>query len=514
MTSSPVKIGNGPFLARARKLSKDLRARMLPDIQRTIVALASPPRPAERAIIRLAGPDTRRVLAGLCPTITNEFLLAPSLTWCQSECQVPSPSLRLPVIVLYWPNDRSYTGSPAAEIHMIGCVPLAEAVINRCCELGADPAQRGEFTLRAFLAGKLDLAQAEAVLGVIEADTPASLRTALSQLGGNLAPAIAPLRNSLIDIVAELEAGLDFVDEDIQFISQQQVVAQLESVSRQLDQFAARLDTRSSSDRVPQVVLTGVPNSGKSSLFNAISRQPLAIVADVPGTTRDYLQHRIRLPDVEFDLIDTAGWEELQGDTPRAMAQTQLARCLAESDLALLCIDVSQLDKMDDWKKLAHESSVKHWLVVGTKIDLVDEDTLLRVQTILESIQQQLHDATNSESNGAANQVITSINSDLSIDQLMQAISRALSDNERRVQSSADSGPLAVVHETAVRCRAALAAARTGIAAALETARDGGGEELIAAELRLVLDDLATIIGEVHSDDVLGEIFSRFCIGK
>ena len=395
---------------------------------------------------------------------------------------------------------------------MPGCVPLADAIINRCCELGARPAERGEFTLRAFLAGKLDLAQAEAVLGVIEADSQASLRAALSQLGGNLAPAIAPLRASLIEIVAELEAGLDFVDEDIQFISNQQVIAQLQEVSRQLEQFADRLDTRSSTDRVPQVVLTGLPNSGKSSLYNAICRQPLAIVSNIPGTTRDYLQHRVSVHDVEFDLVDTAGSEELDEPTPRAQAQAQLARCLAEAQLGLLCIDMTCPETANKvWQSLKATSTVPRWLIVGTKSDLCSGKELAEAERVLRDVQQQL---------SAADMVITCSShpdpnhSLRSVGHLINCIARDLDEVEGKVQDRDGAGPLAVVHETAVRCRAALSAARAGIAAALEMAECSGGEELIAAELRLVLDDLATIIGEVHSDDVLGEIFSRFCIGK
>ncbi len=353
---------------------------MLPDIQRTIVALATAPRPAERAIVRLAGPSTRAILRKLCEKPTRRILGPRLPPVVQLPMFAPNCAGDVARNLLYWPNDRSYTGSPAAEIHLLGCVPLAEAVINSCCELGAEPAQRGEFTLRAFLAGKLDLAQAEAVLGVIEADSQHSLKTALSQLGGNFGTSHRALRAMLIDVVAELEAGLDFVDEDIQFISAEQIVVQLQTVGRQLEEFAARLDTRSSTDRAPQVVLAGLPNSGKSSLFNAICRQPLAIVADIPGTTRDYLQHRIQLHShqgridlvaqshprtrshhtkSEFDLIDTAGWEEMSGATPRAMAQAQLAKCLKQAQLGLLCIDMSMpCAQVEIWKQFQNSTPI------------------------------------------------------------------------------------------------------------------------------------------------------------
>ncbi|MCC6509643.1 MAG: 50S ribosome-binding GTPase [Pirellulaceae bacterium] len=528
---------------------------MIPDIERTIVALASGPRGGRRAIVRLAGPNTRQILADLCQMPAGlgsegsqglrggsrvddwplpRFLVprppsdqvsrlesppnsrqpGPSLYYCDTGCWLPALQRWWPFVLLYWPDNRSYTGGPAAELHMLGALPIVEAVIDRCCQLGAQPAQRGEFTLRAFLSGKLDLAQAEAVLGVIEADSPAQLQTALTQLGGNLAPAVRPLRQHIIEIVAELEAGLDFVDEDIQFISLDQVIGQLEQIQAELDQFSLRLDTRSTSDLALKVVLAGLPNSGKSSLFNALCGKELAIVADVAGTTRDYLEHRIELDKLSVDLIDTAGWEELQDDSPRALAQGQLLNCLSRADLCILCIDSSlPIDRQSVDGALAKiRPHPKAWLVVGTKHDQANRQ----------------HD----QANGPADEALAAISNHLvgagfapiqtssrlgwGLKELQEAIQTHLSLSQANpsTPSLEATSPLIVVHQTAVRCRSALGAARLGVAAALDIARTGGGEELIAAELRLVLDELATIIGEVHSDDILGEIFSRFCIGK
>lgn len=478
---------------------------MIPDIERTIVALGSGARPARRAIVRIAGPETRRVLAKLLELPCDEGVLA-SRKLCTTEgvCRLPEIDRSLPVRLLYWPDARSYTGQPSAELHLVGSLPLAEAIIARCCELGAAPAERGEFTLRSFLAGKLDLAQAEAVLGVIEADSEQTLRTALTQLGGNLAPAVAPLRATVIHIVAELEAALDFVDEDIEFITRDSVVTQLLQVHAALSEFSQRLVTRSSTDVVPRAALVGLPNSGKSSLFNALCQAEVAIVADVPGTTRDYLERRIDAGGVEVDLIDTAGWEELQGDSPRAQAQQKLLDCIARADVCILCIDSQQ-----PWDPLAFERILariergpRQWMLVATKSDLSIAPTAsIRMGVIEQHLVQQIPLATSP--------IATSARTAQGLHVLRAGIAEAL----RQTGSSAS--PLAVVHHTAVRCRAALSAALRGVEEALTIARNEiGGEELIAAELRLVLDDLATIIGEVHSDDVLGEIFSRFCIGK
>lgn len=459
--------------------------------------------------MRLTGPDTRYVLAKLLGLPSDEGFLA-SRRLCMSAVTCPLPEIgrSLPVRVVYWPDMHSYTGQPSAELHLIGCVPLAEAIIARCCDLGADAAERGEFTLRAFLAGKLDLAQAEAVLGVIEADSQQTLRTALTQLGGNLAPAVAPLRATVIHIVAELEAALDFVDEDIEFITRESVIAQLEQVRAALTDFSQRLVTRSTTDIVPRTALVGLPNSGKSSLFNALCGAELAIVADIPGTTRDYLERRIKADGAEVDLVDTAGWEELEGDSPRAQAQQKLLDCIAAADLCILCIDGSQpFDVAELDRILSHiEAGPRQWLLVATKQDLVATSAALpapiaEIAEVAEHLRRCVP--------LAAAPIATSAQTSQGLDVLRIEIANALE------QTASTAAPLAVVHHTAVRCRAALAAALRGVEEALQVARDElGGEELIAAELRLVLDELATIIGEVHSDDVLGEIFSRFCIGK
>lgn len=475
---------------------------MIPDIERTIVALASGAQPAQRAIVRLTGPATASVLSGLLDLPSDSGpLAAQRLVAAEVHCALPEMARTLPLRLLYWPDGHSYTGQPSAELHMLGCLPLAEAVIARACQFGARPAERGEFTLRAFLAGKLDLAQAEAVLGVIEADSSESLQTALAQLGGNLAPAVRPLRESIVHIVAELEAGLDFVDEDIEFITPESVVAQLTAVRAALAQFATRLTTRSSSDIAPRVVLAGLPNSGKSSLFNALCGNELAIVTDQPGTTRDYLQRRIEVESTPIELIDTAGWEELQGDSPRALAQRQLLACLENADLCLLCVHCS--DQFDISGLLAALQRIEHgpglWLLVGTKLDLDPAD-----ERRLDALAQQLAERIAL----ASEPIATSSVNRQGLGALRSAIAAAVS------PASGECGPLAIVHQTAVRCRSATAAALQGIDRALRLAEEEGGEDWIAAELRLVLDELATIIGEVHSDDILGEIFSRFCIGK
>ena len=189
----------------------------------------------------------------------------------------PSPAppykgeeMSVPCDLFLWPTDRSYTREPVAELHTIGSPPLLQAALAAVCRAGARLAEPGEFTLRAFLAGRIDLTQAEAVLGVIDAARRNELDAALAQLAGGLARPLHQLRDDLLQLLAELEAGLDFVEEDIRFISQQEVARTAASGSELLEDVAKQMTSRLHGESFPQVALVGPPNAGKSSLFNAM----------------------------------------------------------------------------------------------------------------------------------------------------------------------------------------------------------------------------------------------------
>ncbi len=470
------------------------------DLQRTIVALSSGATPGRRAIVRLSGSATRDILTKLFLRPSDLQLLetqfprsaavACSLKWTGRNGSTP-----LPAIAYYWPDTRSFTGEPSAELHLVGSMPVAENLIATLCSLGADMAERGEFTLRSFLAGKLDLVQAEAVLGVIEAEGPAQLEVALSQLGGNLSRPVRAMRTHLIDLIANLEAGLDFVEEDIEFITTDELVQQLKQIQSQLATLAGQLSTRDARSRNSQVVIVGLPNSGKSSLFNHLVGNNRAIVSPQAGTTRDVITHSIAIDDLNIELIDTAGIEELAGDSPRAAAQTALQKRLTEADLALFCIDCSQpLDHR--WKSAQHELLKRLGVgivTVGTKADLLSSAASFNNPT--EPFAPKPFD------------VQVSVKSATGIDALRAVLRQRVSEHRSELHSSA-------MQHIAMRCRKSLDASRETIEEAIALAHSGDGEELVAAELRIALDDLSAIIGEVHSDDILGEIFSRFCIGK
>jgi len=282
----------------------------------TIVALATQAGTAARGIVRLSGPSCVDVLRHIW-----QWQTPPSSPQrpAASVGTVHLPGLHAPIpAVLYlWPTQRSYTGEPAAELHLPGALPLLDAVIDALCTAGARLAQRGEFTLRAFLAGKLDLTQAEAVLGVIDAQDSRQLETALAQLAGGLARPLARLRDELLELLAHVEASLDFAEEPLEFLPRSEVLARLREAASQVSALRRRLRSRSLQEPSPRVVLAGPPNAGKSSLFNALvcrygSRQgrsgPLAaLVAPTAGTTRDYLTAQLDLQGIACELVDTAG---------------------------------------------------------------------------------------------------------------------------------------------------------------------------------------------------------------
>ncbi len=298
----------------------------------TIVAIASPPGGAARGIVRVSGPNVINCLTPFVAAQRGREPISPPggqeaaavfdgendsrpLTparptafignWHCEEFARPFPA------TLYlWPTTRSFTRQPLAEVHTLGSPPLLDAVVESLCGRGARLAEAGEFTMRAFLAGRIDLTQAEAVLGVIDAHGERQLAGALEQLAGGLSAPLDRLRSTLLDLLAHLEAGLDFVEEDIEFITAEELLEQLEQAAAIVGDILIRMEARAIiQDEVP-VALVGPPNAGKSSLLNALAGDEAAIVSEQAGTTRDYVTRRIICDEIPCLLIDTAGRED------------------------------------------------------------------------------------------------------------------------------------------------------------------------------------------------------------
>jgi len=463
----------------------------------TIAAIASPPGGAARGILRLSGPEVRscveRVFHAESPADLGALRAA---TATNGSLRLPGLASPLPCDLYLWPTARSYTGQPVAEIHTLGSRPLLEAALKALCAAGARLAEPGEFTLRAFLAGRMDLTRAEAVLGVIDAADPRELQVALGQLAGGLSAPLGQLRSRLLDLLAHLEAGLDFVDEDIAFLAPGELHAQLTAALQQVEQLLECMTCRHQTADLPRVAIMGWPNTGKSSLLNALAGRTAALVSQHPGTTRDYLTAEIDLGGLKCLLVDTAGidpeWRDRPAGVERA-AQIAGAEQTGRAELQLLCLDSSR--PLNAWEQeqvgrvsdspyepaLQGEPSAPRLLVL-TKADLPRRTHLDRPAIETSSLTGQ------------------------GLDRLRQRIADDL--------LAARFSTSAVVAGTAGRCHDSLRLAADSLRRACGLVVAQAGEELVAAELRLALDELGRVVGAVYTEDVLDRIFSRFCVGK
>lgn len=478
----------------------------------TIAAIATASGGGARGIIRVSGP------AALA-TVDKCFRAADG-TSIQSRrrasalCGHVLATLRegepshVPCDLLLWPTARSYTRQPVAEFHAIGSTPLMQGALTTLCAAGARLAEPGEFTLRAFLAGRLDLTQAEAVLGVIDADGPSQLDAALGQLAGGLARPLNRLREQLMQLLAELEAGLDFVEDDIEFVSPDQLQDRLGAARALVRETAAQMASRHAGVGVDQVVLTGLPNVGKSSLFNALvaagDRRPAAaspieaLVSDQRGTTRDYLTATIDLDGVRCELVDTAGLHSAASEAAAAgssidrdAAAMTAERC-GQASLRALCLEASSAGAGLPRSGSGSGPPARAVdVVVLTKSDLASHER-----------------ATPPEPGEGVPIVATSSRTGQGLDAL-RAVLRTL-----LVQAGPGPSRSRVVTATADRCRESLRLAEAALGRAAQTVAARRGDELVAAELRTALHELGHVVGAVYTDDILDRIFKTFCIGK
>lgn len=470
------------------------------DLNETIVAIASPPGGAARGIVRISGPGALTAVSRLFspdgPTGLSKIRRPTALDGWLRLARVAAP---LTCRLYLWPSSRSYTRQPTAELHTLGSPPLLAEALDELCAAGARPARPGEFTFRAFLAGRLDLTQAEAVLGVIDARGPEQLATALAQLAGGLATPLARLRDELLHLLAHLEAGLDFAEEDIEFISADELARQLQAAQALVAQLAEQMESRAETSDVVRVVLVGAPNVGKTSLYNALAGQA-ALVSPRAGTTRDYLRARLDLGGIACELVDTAGIsspstsvmpavETDPGDLIDQAAQRAAADERQRADIEIFCLDATR--PLNPWEQSSvGESSSRQRIAVLTKID--QRPARQRSDLGFDLVQTEALET--SSLTGAG------------LDRLRERL-RAVACAVGREGGQAVAG-------TAARCRESLRQAAAALNRARELATARRGEELVAAELRLALDGLGQIIGAVYTDDVLDRIFSRFCIGK
>ena len=403
------------------------------------------------------------------------------------------------VLVAVMRAPKSYTGEHVVEIHCHGGRLILSMVCESLIRHGARLADPGEFTKRAFLNGRLDLTQAEAVLDTIRATTQASLRVAQVQFRGKLSEKVEQIRNELIRLLAHLEAGMDFVEEDISFIGRDDLEQSLHTVSGEITHLVnTAKEGRLFREGVATAII-GKPNVGKSSLLNALLGMDRAIVSTTPGTTRDVLEESLNIQGVPIRLIDTAGLRETH-DSLEVEGIRRTNEAIALADMVLLVVDGSQPLSAEDMNLLKQNYST-NTLVVMNKADLpgvVEEST---ISSIIESgpVQDNGHQLS---------ECIVKISAKTGdgLEKLRQEFLTMMTGSYFESNES--------IFVTRLRHKMALERANESVMNTLAALGQQWSGECLAVDLRVALDALGEIIGVVSTDDILDHIFQEFCIGK
>jgi tRNA modification GTPase len=447
----------------------------------TIVAIATPAGRGGIGVVRVSGPDACRIA---CALLRRAAPLEPRRATFGRIVDGSDTDVRVldEVVITWFDAPRSYTTEDVIEISAHGSPVLLARIVELALSAGARLAEPGEFTFRAYLNGRLDLVQAEAVADLIDAMTPLQARAAMDQLEGTLTSAVKAIDAALFDLAARLEASLDFPDEGFHFITRDEARAALTDSRASL----AALVRDGRAGRLIRdgglVVIAGRPNAGKSSLFNALAAAPRAIVTDIPGTTRDVLTERVDVHGVPLTLVDTAGLRETH-DVIEAEGVSRARDAMTIAALRLLVVDRSR--PIDDQDRV--DAAADRTIVVLSKTDLPRDPSWPAVDA------------------WPAPTVDVSVVTGDGVDRLRAMIVETLAGRDEWRDTPVISNVRHLEH--AQRALDAIDRAAAGL-------ESGATEELALAELAAARQSLEALTGRRTADDLLERIFSRFCVGK
>jgi len=456
----------------------------------TIVAISTPIGEGGIGIVRLTGPDAAGILRQLFVPGSQESRtnLEPRKLHHGHVRDGATGEMVDEVLATYMPAPRTFTRQDVVEINGHGGIVALRRILGLCLRQGARLAEPGEFTARAFLNGRLDLAQAEAVLEIVQAKTETSLQAAVGQLAGHLSERVQAVRAVLVEALAYLEASIDFFEDEI---PERDIGPDLERARTDLAELLAGADRGIIYREGVRAAIVGRPNVGKSSLLNRLLRTSRAIVTDIPGTTRDTLEETLNLAGIPVVLVDTAGITSKAQDPVEQIGVERSRAALARADLALLVVDASQ-PLADADRSIAALVDGKPAIVILNKVDLLDEQQRATLGSPFSNIPSPCVP-------------------------ISALTAEGLEDLEEAIVESVFSGQVTAAETPLVaspRHKEALNRALDHVGAARDAYRSGELADLVAIDLAAAVNALGEITGQTASEDLLDTIFSNFCVGK
>jgi tRNA modification GTPase len=445
----------------------------------TIAAVSTPPGRGGIGIVRVSGPDARAIVERVLRFSDEPAAWKP---WSAALATLPDTDGHTVdhVVTTYFAAPRSYTAEDVIEIACHGSPLILRYALERLCQAGARLAEPGEFTLRAYLNGRIDLPQAEAIRDLIEATTLYQARIAAQQAEGSVSRRLKPVKEQLLELIALLEAGIDFAEDDISVAPAQEILRRLEPVIAAIAALAASFAYGKLVHDGFTLAIVGRPNVGKSSLFNRLLEQDRAIVTEIPGTTRDTVSETAELGGIPVKFLDTAGIRRGQ-DVVESLGIERSYQAMADADLTLVVVDASQTLTHDDEALIRRAREDGKTLLVANKSDLAPQAAVPDALAV-------------SALTGAG------------IEELQRAIVETIAPQGRLEQEGGFITSLR--HEQLLReSGEALAQARTATSVGIP-------HEMLLLDLYAALRPIDAVTGATTADDILNRIFSTFCIGK
>ena len=451
----------------------------------TIIALATPSGAGAIAIIRISGNEAINLVSKHFKSVTNKKLKEQKSHTVHLGHIVDGEKLLDEVLVTIFKNPRSYTGEDVIEISCHGSSYIQQQIIQLFLRKGCRMAAAGEFTMRAFLNGKMDLSQAEAVADLIASDSEAAHQIAIQQMRGGFSTTINDLRQELLNFASLIELELDFSGEDVEFADRTQFNQLLQKITKVLKDLIDSFALGNVIENGIPIAIVGEPNVGKSTLLNAILNEERAIVSDIPGTTRDTVEDQIAIGGVNFRFIDTAGLR----DTTDTIEKIGIARAFEKIEQAQLAIYLFEAtkNKETEIKTLQEKYPDKQILLIANKIDEVTEGRLKELKAMYSGIQ------------------LISAKTGLGVEDLKNTLlslssAGSLGNNDTIITNNRH-------YDALLKALEAIQKVKEGMDIELSS-------DLMAIDIREALFHLGEITGSVSTDDLLGNIFSNFCIGK